>query len=587
MRTINHLLSVIISLCVLSPMFACSSDHDDEGINSPAIPLTISAESFTFTSEGGSDELRVQSSQPVTLSGQTWLIVEERPSDEAATRIYRLTASAYTGTNDRTETLTASTVSSRKTIMVTQLPTDALLVNTTSVNRVPSVASTMTVEVAANGDYRISTDASWLRLNEGSRANMQTRSHTFTVDANTGAERSATITFSLNNLMQKVTVIQDAAKTDGTGTTAWDIAARMYPGWNLGNTMEATGSGLSAETAWQKTKTTQAVIDFVKAQGFRSVRIPCSWFIHSTNGIIDPAWMNRVKEVVDYCIADGLYVLLNDHWDSGWIEVDGFTDLSESNQQAKEAMLKNLWTQIATAFSTYDEHLLFGGLNEPNADSQTKTNALMRYHQAFIDAVRATGGNNATRTLVLQGPNTNIDNTCRWLDMSKIKDPANTTANDHLMIEVHYYDPAQFSGVWENGHPYWFWGNGNHVSGSDKNSTWGEEDHLKSQFLKMKTTFADKGYPIILGEFGANWRNIGTNQDRHDASIKLFHKMVVQTAIESGMIPMVWDINVASQQGVNGIMTVIDRSRLSVFGTPAMEGITEGTAAAKWYSSAK
>ena len=79
----------------------------------------------------------------------------------------------------------------------------------------------------------------------------------------------------------------------------------------------------------------------------------------------------------------------------------------------------------------------------------------------------------------------------------------------------------------------------------------------------------------------------GTNQDRHDASIKLFHKMVVQTAIESEMVPMVWDINVASQQGTNGVMTILDRSRLAVFGKPAMQGITEGTAAAKWYSPAK
>ena len=105
-----------------------------------------------------------------------------------------------------------------------------------------------------------------------------------------------------------------------------DIAADMVPGWNLGNTLEPgpcnwLSNELDYETAWQGSKTTQQIIDFVKAQGFRSVRIPCSWYVHmDQNYNISPAWMNRVQEVVDYCIKDGLYVILNDHYDNGWIE---------------------------------------------------------------------------------------------------------------------------------------------------------------------------------------------------------------------------------------------------------------------------
>lgn len=199
---------------------------------------------------------------------------------------------------------------------------------------------------------------------------------------------------------------------------ATEIAPKMYPGWNLGNTLEGGGTdnvytnngGLGAEKAWQGTTTTQAIIDFVAAQGFKSVRIPASWvmghIIDADELTIDPIWMTRVKEIVDYCINDGLYVLLNDHWDGGWIQGTFKTDISEPTVVANCEKMKKLWTQIAEAFKDYDEHLLFAGLNEPEAEKEDQIKVLMTYEQAFIDAVRATGGNNASRTLVVQGPKT-------------------------------------------------------------------------------------------------------------------------------------------------------------------------------------
>lgn len=378
--------------------------------------------------------------------------------------------------------------------------------------------------------------------------------------------------------------------------TAAEIAKNMYPGWNLGNTMEANNNGtnftnnvgLSGETAWQSTKTTQTVIDYVKAQGFKSVRIPCSWVCghisDASANTIDATWMARVKEIVDYCINAGLYVVLNDHYDGGWVE-KSFGDISDATVTKNSAIMKQIWTQIATTFKDYDEHLLFAGLNEPDVDSQAKTNALVKYEQAFVDAVRATGGNNSTRTLIVQGPGTDIDKTNKYFTTLPTDE-----ATDRLMVEVHYYSPSQFTGVWENGTPYYFWGSANHVtSGSYKNynATWGEESYLKEQFVKMHKQFVDKGIPVIIGEYGANWRNIGNAaaQKKHDASIKLFHKLVNQYAVEDGMVPFVWDINVASQGGTTGIMTVINRATPAVFCTTAMEGITEGCKAASWGSA--
>jgi aryl-phospho-beta-D-glucosidase BglC (GH1 family) len=379
---------------------------------------------------------------------------------------------------------------------------------------------------------------------------------------------------------------------------AIEIAPKMYPGWNLGNTLEGGGTdnvytnngGLGAEKAWQGTTTTQAIIDFVAAQGFKSVRIPASWvmghIIDADELTIDPVWMNRVKEIVDYCINDGLYVLLNDHWDGGWIQGTFKQDISEPTVAANCEKMKKLWTQIAEAFKDYDEHLLFAGLNEPEAEKEEQIKALMTYEQAFIDAVRATGGNNATRTLVVQGPNTSIELSSQYVDMSKFED----TASKALMIEVHYYSPPQFTGVWEgpNGdEPFYFWGAANHVPSGNYtkyNSTWGEEAYVREQFQMMKEAFVDKGYPVILGEYGANWREFSNNsiQKKHDASLWLFHKTINEEAIKRGIIPYVWDINNPNRYGTGGIMCIIDRSKPSVFDTNSLDGIMAGVEAAQW-----
>ena len=380
---------------------------------------------------------------------------------------------------------------------------------------------------------------------------------------------------------------------------AIDIAPKMYPGWNLGNTLEGGGTdniytnkgGLGAEKAWQGTTTTQEIIDFVAAQGFKSVRLPAAWVMgHIIDGeegmTIDPAWMARVKEIVDYCINANLYVLLNDHWDGGWIQGSMKKDISEPTIEQNSAKMKRLWTQIAEAFKDYDEHLLFAGLNEPEAETEAQTKALMTYEQAFIDAVRATGGNNATRTLVVQGPNTSIELSSKYVDMSKFNDPAKNA----LMIEVHYYSPPQFTGVWEgpNGdEPFYFWGAANHVpSGNYKkyNCTWGEEAYVREQMQMMKEAFVDKGYPVILGEYGANWREFSNSsiQNKHDASIRLFHKTINEEAIKRGIIPYVWDINNTNRYGTGGIMCIIDRSKPAVFDQNSLDGIMEGAAAAAW-----
>lgn len=387
--------------------------------------------------------------------------------------------------------------------------------------------------------------------------------------------------------MRKTILLLFAASALGSSAqssmelTATEVAAHMSPGWNLGNTLEAgdnknnftNNGGLGAETAWQGTKTTQEVINFVRSQGFRSIRIPCAWVMgHITNAsdyTIDPAWLARVKEIVDYSLNAGLYVVINQHWDGGWLE----NNIKDATKLPKNKHILNaIWQQIATTFRDYDERLLFAGLNEPNAETQSATDNLVAYEQEFINTVRATGGNNAQRVLIIQGPSTNIDHTCNFL-LTLPTDPA----SQRLMVEVHYYAPWNFWGMEKDeswGNVFYYWGKDNHVSGSKHNPTYGEEDYMEEQLEKMKTQFADKGIPVYIGEFGANWRTItgsGESQTKHNASIKCHYKTLMQKCFAKGIVPVVWDINYANRPS----MTLINRMTLSVYNTYMMSGIHE------------
>lgn len=596
---------LLVALVATTAFAACGgSDSNDDGGGVTVTGLKVTKTSLTFTKAGGEETISAQSSQQASAtSDATWCTVSTgtMSANLKVTPITVKVAAMTTEINDRSATIIVKAGSETTTVTVTQKAGDILTVSQTEY-QVGAEGGTVAVKVTSNGDYTVASDAAWLTV--GAKGNGE---HSFTAAANPAGNRTATVTFTLNKETATVRIVQTAGQQGTITASAADIAKLMYPGWNLGNTMEGLNwktstaplgenYGIETETHWQGTKTTQAVIDFVKSQGFKSVRIPCNWVCghisNATDYTIDAAWMNRVQEIVDYCIGSGLYVVLNDHYDGGWIE-NSFGDLSEATVSKNCDVMKKIWTQIANHFRDYDEHLLFAGLNEPSVDNQAKTDILIRYEQAFIDAVRSTGGNNDKRTLVVQGPSTNIDNTVQFYHM-----PTDTESG-HLMLEVHFYDPFGFThcsfggdmgedkakkGDWN--WPLYFWGSDNHVASSssyiDQNSTWGEESYVKQQMQKMNTNFVSKGIPVLIGEYGCNWRKLASDQDKHDASVKAYHKTVVAESINNGCIPVVWDINAASQNGLHGIMTVINRANLTVFCQFAMDGITEGVAAGNW-----
>lgn len=340
--------------------------------------------------------------------------------------------------------------------------------------------------------------------------------------------------------------------------TAQTVAGQLKIGWNLGNSLESTGG----ETAWGNPLTTQALITAVKAAGFNTVRLPVAWDSHAnaTTHVIDATWIARVKTIVDYCINANMYVIINIHWDGGWLE-NNVTTAAQASVNVKQ---QAYWTQIANYFKEYDEHVLFASANEPAVSDAAGMTVLLSYHQTFINAVRATGGNNSTRTLIIQGPSTDITLTNNL--MSTL--PTDVIGN-RLMVEIHYYTPWNFCGMTSDatwGNMFYYWGAGNHsTTDTAHNPTWGEEADVNTYLGLMKTKFVDKGIPVIMGEFGAIKRTTltGAALALHLASRQYFHKYVVSSAISKGIIPIYWD-NGGSDFGIFNRSTgaVLDQGNL-------------------------
>ena len=427
----------------------------------------------------------------------------------------------------------------------------------------PAGGGTANLTINCNAQWNISNAASWLQLSKTS-GNNDSSVITLTAGFNgTGSTRSVVLNINADNgQARRVTVSQGSQiypsyntspkPSDSIGmSTAVQLAAKFKLGWNIGNTMEATG----AETAWGNPLITESYVKYIKQLGFTSIRIPCAWDSHLDNKAtahIDPTWLNRVKDVVGYCVNNGMYVMLNIHWDGGWLE----NNITKVKQDSVSAKQKALWEQIATAMRDFDEHLMFASANEPAADNADGMAVLTVYHQTFVNAVRSTGGKNSYRVLILQGPSTSMSLTSQLMNTL----PSDPTAN-RLMVEIHNYTPAQFCFLNEDaswGKMFYYWGSGHHSTiEPDRNATWGEEDSHITDFNSMKTKFVDKGIPVLMGEYGA-YRRDGTAhvpQDlpTHEASVDYWITFVTKQALAHGIKPFWWDTGGAVDRQNNTI----------------------------------
>lgn len=384
--------------------------------------------------------------------------------------------------------------------------------------------------------------ATQLRLKFSSNGTGASRYGVVTIKSRNGQARRIKIT-QTGNLYPTYNTSPQAPDATGMGSTAVQLAAKMHLGINFGNTMESP-----AEGEWVNSKITESYVKFVKQLGFNSVRIPCNWhwshLSDRTKMKIDPVWLNRVKEVVGWCVANDMYVILNAHGDNGWLE----NNVNLASKDSINAKQKALWEQIATTMRDFDEHLIFAGSNEPSVKTAEQMSILNTFHQTFINAVRSTGGRNSSRVLVVQGPTTDSHLTYDLMNTLPV-DPV----PNRMMVEVHSYTPSTFTLVLDGdvswGKMVYYWGAGNHSTiEPDRNASYGEEDAIISEFQKMKQKFVDKGIPVVLGEY-ASWRRTASlgkpvpkDLDMHNKSVDYWATYVTKQAKAHGLLPFWWEV---------------------------------------------
>ncbi len=333
----------------------------------------------------------------------------------------------------------------------------------------------------------------------------------------------------------KKQVAKDLGKKPFNVEKAADVVVDMTVGWNLGNTLDALGGGgMNSEISWGQPRTTREMIDGLASSGIKTLRLPVSWAAHMDKKTytVQKEWMARVKEIVDWAIEDGMYVILNSHHDcfdrpqkmpvcSGYYP-------NSVNYEESANFLVNLWTQIGTVFNNgYDEHLVFETMNEPrlrgtghewwfdqNAEEcRDAAETLNKLNQVSLDAIRATGGNNKKRFVMIPGLQASPDSALN----SAFKMPVDD-APGKLILSVHMYSPYNFA----------------MATPGDNNFTSAHKVELGSMFRRLNNSFILKGYPVVIGEMGA------TNKDNIADRVAWFEYFLTKSR-EYGMTSCLWD----------------------------------------------
>ena len=365
-------------------------------------------------------------------------------------------------------------------------------------------------------------------------------------------------------LLLAIISIQSRAMEHDVDAQTW--CKNVVMGWNLGNSLEAEGT----ETSWGNPATTADMIKAIKGEGFNAVRIPVRWGQHCdmSTMTIDEKWLSRVKEIVDWCLAEDMYVIINTHHDL-WLE--------HYPTNAKKAELNEklgkLWTNIATAFADYDGRLAFAGLNEVNAEgnwgltpTQENYDVTNSFNQTFVDAVRATGGNNALRNLIVQSYRCNPT-----MGLTNLVVPTDPTPN-RLSVEFHYYDPYSYCSGAAGSYNYWG------IAFSDKGTVTpdGNEKSLANFFLTIREKWWEQGLGVVIGEYGCSCHYTTADKATQEANMQYYMKCLVSEARKNGFAAFVWDNNAYGNGSEK--FGIFDRKNNMKVRTPFfLDGIKEGS----------
>lgn len=411
-----------------------------------------------------------------------------------------------------------------------------------------------TFTVTASEQVYIVPGENWLKFKKGAAGSDYKATVTITAEANTATEvRQTRISVVAGEEKHYVDVVQAAAEktepgsgTDGPivpendGNLAWKMAERLGIGWNLGNQFDAHNNGVSGETIWGNPKATRQTFAKVKAAGFSTVRIPVTWMGHfgeAPEYKIEEAWIDRVAEVVGYAEEAGLNVIINMHHDGAdsnyWLDIKS----AAANTTIQARILEQitaLWTQIAVKFQDKGSFLMFEAFNEIHdggwgwgtnrTDGGKQYQCLNEWNQVFVDAVRASGGNNADRILGVPAYCTNVDIAIESFVMPE------DTAEGRMMLSVHCYDPSEYTLTAK----YSEWG---HTADASAKAPGDNEADLKKVFEKIYVNYVSKGIPAYMGEFGCVNRATGRQQSFQQYYLKYYSKL----AKTYGVPAILWD----------------------------------------------
>ena len=397
-----------------------------------------------------------------------------------------------------------------------------------------------TFTVTSSGQFSVVPGEKWLTAKKGARSGDKTVV-TVTATKNYALEaRQTKITITSGDQKRYVEVSQKSATEAPSGDITKDYAARLGIGWNLGNHFDAYNNGVSGETAWGNPKATQATMNKVKAAGFSTVRIPVTWMGHigaAPDYKIDEKWLNRVAEVVDYAEAAGLNAIVNMHHDGAdsknWLDIKTAAKDPAVHQQILD-QVSAMWRQIADKFKDKGDFLIFEAFNEIHDggwgwgenrnDGGKQYQCLNEWNQAFVDAVRASGGENADRILGIPAYCTNVDIAVQTFVMPE------DVVEGRLIMAVHCYDPYDYTLPATKSE----WG---HTADESKKVSGNNEADLKRVFEKIYNNFIKKGIPVYMGEFGCVNRATAREQAFQQYYLKYYAKLAKTYFVPS----IIWD----------------------------------------------
>ncbi len=431
---------------------------------------------------------------------------------------------------------------------------------------------------ACSGNAATSSENSSASTTTATTTTNTTKAETTAATTTTKAETTTT-TVATTTTTTTATQNPEPAPAETKGDSV-QFSQNLMPGWNLGNQLESNSDGTPSETAWGNPVITENLIKQVKAQGFKSIRIPVSYLSKigaGPNYTIDSKWLDRVQEVVDMCINNGLYAIINIHGD-GYYSVKGGWLLcgeSASEQKTIKAKYEKVWEQIAKRFKNYDDHLVFESMNEeydgtynnPNPEYYNNINA---YNQIFVDTVRKAGGNNNNRYLLIPGWNTDINFTTGDCDTYTMEAKFVIPNDSRIMISVHYYTPWEFCG--EEGYDTFYkWGDSVKKFVKRRQS----ETLVNRQFDKLYNAFIKNGYGVVIGEYGSIDR---THKDKSNTTYRAyFAEYVNYAAHQRNIVTVYWDNGYNGNHGFG----LFDRTKCTVTQPEIIKGIINGAKATK------